>query len=390
MRVANANLRWIAAKNARRHVAKTGVIRGVLLGTQKRTSALLAAPAQLPTHVVVAHATVEHRRVGLERHFAKGTGRRVVVSGDARRAVEFKGPVIVVAEQHRFGAALIARAAETVARAPREPRGSGKRRGAGNEVDHAADGVGTVQHRGRAADDFHTIHRRYVDQRRQFAEILLATRVVQAKAIFEKQNALTALAANARSLLIRADADHVGARHFAQQVGRGIGLFFTEARAVNHADRRGHVVDICFLSRGGHGHGLQGTRPRRGRIGIGFIRRSLLREQCEREGERHGRSRGACEGVPNHCRLGAKGGASRLRLGSHPNNSESYASKTPTNFYVSARRGLAVVALRGCLTPPLGGRASAEPPLAGNRPRAAPARARVASARPPFECRASA
>src|SRR5690606_36310549 len=114
----------------------------------------------------------------------------------------------------------------------------------GDEIHDAADRVGAVENRCWSAHDLDPIDRRDIDDGRQLTEVLLATRVPDADAILEQQDALPALAANGRPGLVGAYPGDVEARKIPKEIGRRIGRRLTNVRRVQHRDGDRRVVDV--------------------------------------------------------------------------------------------------------------------------------------------------
>ena len=98
----------------------------------------------------------------------------------------------------------------------RPPR---RRRLGHDQVEHAADRVAAVEHRGRAAHHLDARRRRMSTSPVISPKSVWRRGVVQAQAVLEEEHAQAALAADDRPRLVRADAVDVDARLLAQQVG---------------------------------------------------------------------------------------------------------------------------------------------------------------------------
>ena len=209
---------------------------------------------------MVANAAVEEHSFVRELHVSEGPRRRIVVTGDASIAAERIGERSGVSVDARVHFAQCTCAAVLITDSAVDRRRRSERRRTANHVDDAADRVCPVEHGRRAAHDLHTLDARDVDERWDFAKVLLATRIVQANAVLEQQNALAALAANHRPGLIHAGSDHIHAGKFAQQIGRRVRQSRADHGAVKHVDRLGHIVHVGLLARRGHRHGAQRSR----------------------------------------------------------------------------------------------------------------------------------
>ena len=146
---------------------------------------------------VVLEPAVDHSGAVVEPDLAKAAGGGVVVPQIAPGDPELEGQVVAAAGQ--AGARFPAVAGAAVAPADVAGQATAKDRAAGDQIQNAADRVGAVEHRGRAADHLDDLDAVDVDQTGDLTEVGLPASVVHAQAVLEEQHAQAALAADHRA-----------------------------------------------------------------------------------------------------------------------------------------------------------------------------------------------
>ncbi len=252
--------------------AEAGGVGPVAVEPQRHLRGGAEAVGQMAVKAVVLDAAVDHGGAVVEPDLAEAPRRAVVVTEVAPRQAELERQVVAAPRQRC--ARLPALAGAAVARAEMAGETAAEHRAAGDEVEHAADGVGAVEHRRRAAHDLDHLDALDVDQAGDLAEVGLAAGVVHPQAVLQEQHPQAALAADHRPRLVGPDAVDVDARLGAQQLGGVLRQALVQGAAIENGDRSRDLEGIDLAAGGGNGglgeEGLERRLLVPGAVGFGL------------------------------------------------------------------------------------------------------------------------
>ena len=142
----------------------------------------------------------------------------------------------------------------------------------GDDVDHAADGVGAVEHGGRALDDFDALNAGGIDKKRRAGHGLVFRNFL---AVDEYEGSEGVFTTNGHALqALRAVVLYLNTGHVLQKFAHGASTGLLHVFGGHHGQAHGHLLEFALHTSGGNVHvtgfyGFGGTGIRRGEESTG-------------------------------------------------------------------------------------------------------------------------